>query len=218
MSPPAENAFPTPVVTTARTSSSAVSVRQIVAKAWCTDSSTALNASGRLMLTTCTAPRFSTSRDGAYSSYPGSVAISEVVMNLPSVLVAGKDGDGRYRSGATNVVRQSNSRAVDLVLGLAPQLVEQFVALRDTGGARWVTLGFQSAAGVDRNRTSHIVFPALDDLVRLEPVRESEIFVADQLDAGEAIVHLGDVDVTWGQPGHRHRRLGGLHRRREGRH
>ena len=68
MSPPAEKALPTPVVTTARTSSSSVSLRQIVAKAWCTSSLTALNASGRLMLTTCTAPRFSTSSQGANSS------------------------------------------------------------------------------------------------------------------------------------------------------
>jgi hypothetical protein len=62
------------------------------------------------------------------------------------------------------------------------------------------------------------VLAALDELVGLEAVGEAEIFVADQLDAGEAVMDLGDVDVTRRHAGHRHGRLRGADGRRKRRH
>ena len=58
----------------------------------------------------------------------------------------------------------------------------------------------------------------LHQLVGLEPVGETQVLIADQLDAGEAVVDLGDVDLARGHPGHLHRRFGCAHRRRKGRH
>ena len=78
-----------------------------------------------------------------------------------------------------------------------------------------MSLGLQSPAGIDRYRATDVVVACLHQLVGLESAGESQVFVADQFDPGEAVVHLGDVDVARCHAGHGHRRLGRSNRRRE---
>src|SRR5690606_38757820 len=108
-----------------------------------------------------------------------------------SAPVAGQDCHGRHRGGATDIVGQCGPGSVDLILGFAPQLIEQLIALRYAGGARGMTLGLQSATGIDRNRTTHVVLAGLDQFVSLEPLSEAEILATDQFDTGEAVVDFG---------------------------
>src|SRR5690625_1694139 len=111
-------------------------------------------------------------------------------MELPSILVSGKDGDRRDGGGAADVVCQSNSCPLNLVFGVTAKLVEQFVALRHSGRARRVALGLETTTRIDRDRTADVVLPAFDQLVRLEAIGEAEVFVTDQLHTGETVVHF----------------------------
>src|ERR1700712_3545075 len=122
--------------------------------------------------------------------------------DVPSVLVAGEDGDRGDRGRTTDVVGQGDSRPVNLILGLTAKLVEQFVALRNTRSTGWVTLRLEATARVDGHRPADVVLTALDELVRLEALGETEVLVTDQLDPREAVVHLGNVDVTRGHTRH----------------
>ena len=129
-----------------------------------------------------------------------------------------EDGDRRHRGGTTDVVRECDTRAVDLVGRLAAQLLEQLDALRDAGGARRMALGLQPAARVHGEPPAHRGLPRLDERGTAEAVAEPEVLVVDELDTGEAVVHLGDVDVGRSDARHRVRLPRGLHRRRERRH
>src|ERR1700678_993256 len=107
--------------------------------------------------------------------------------DVPSVLFVGEDGDRGDCGRPADIVGQRDSRTVDLILGLAAELVEQFVALRDAGCSRRMPLGLQTPARVDRHRSSDVMLAALDQLVGLEPLDEAEVLVTDQLDSGEAV-------------------------------
>ena len=75
-----------------------------------------------------------------------------------------------------------------------------------------------SAASVHGEPPAHRSVAQLDERGSAEPVAEPEVLVVDELDAGEAVVHLGDVDVSGSDARHRVRLLRRFHRRREGRH
>src|SRR5690349_2937076 len=114
--------------------------------------------------------------------------------NFPSLLDIRQDRHGRDGCWTADVVRQRYSSAVHLILCFATKLIEQFVTLSYAGGARRVPFGLEAAARVDRNRSADIVLACLDDLVCLETIRKPEILITDELDTGEAVMDLGDVD------------------------
>src|SRR5690606_36764852 len=135
-----------------------------------------------------------------------------------SAAVLAKDGDAACGGGAADVVGEADACAVDLVVRLAAQLLEDLDALRHAGRTRRMALGLEAAAGVDRLPAAHVVVAGLDESVAFEAWGEAQILVGDQLDAGEAVVHLGAIDVRRAQARHRIRLPGRLDGAWEGGH
>ena len=67
---------------------------------------------------------------------------------VPSVLLVGEDGDRGDRGRPADVVRQRDSRAVDLILGFTAKLVEEFVALRHAGAPGGWPFAFNPPLGL----------------------------------------------------------------------
>ena len=84
--------------------------------------------------------------------------------------------------------------------------------------ARRMPLRLQAAARVHGQAPAHRGLPRLDQCRTAESIAEPEVLVVDELDAREAVVHFGDIDVGRSDAGHRVRLLRRLHRRWEGRH
>src|SRR5690606_9158002 len=120
----------------------------------------------------CTGPRRTAMAGGSTGSASGAL----------------QDRHGRNGRRASDIVRETCSRSVDLVDRLSAELLEQFHALGDTGRARRMPLRVQTAAGIDRQRPTDLGDSRLEKLETLEALGESEILVADDLDSGEVVV------------------------------
>ena len=91
---------------------------------------------------------------------------------------------------------QREPRAFDLALvGRAAQLLDQFGALRETGGAQRMALAQQAARRVGDDLAAVGVVAVADELLGAALRAQAERFVADQLVLREAVVQFDDVDV-----------------------
>src|SRR5262249_1614485 len=127
----------------------------------------------------------------------------------PSVPV-GEDVDDRHaRTAATGVVLQRVAVAgVDLAIaGFGPQLPPALGDLGDAGRADRVAFRAQPAGGVDRDPTRERRFALERRASAVALLEEPEVFDVEDLGDGEAVVHLGAVDVGRTDAGHRVRAL-----------
>src|ERR1700687_5822310 len=106
-----------------------------------------------------------------------------------------QDGDSRNCRRSADVVRQRNPCAIHLVGRLSSELREKLHALCHTRRPGRMALGLEPPAGVYRQRTADTCHFSLDKLVAPESLGKAQIFIADQFDSREEIVHFGDVDV-----------------------
>jgi len=72
-----------------------------------------------------------------------------------------------------------------------------------------VALRLQARARVNQQRTADAGGFRLDESVGAEPVGETKVLIADQLDSGEEVVDVCDMRVGRRQPGDGERLIGG---------
>jgi hypothetical protein len=87
--------------------------------------------------------------------------------------------------------------------GFAAQLGDALVDHPHAAGADRVAERFETAARVDRDVTAEGGAPFVNELAALALGAEAEVFDVGELGPGEAVVHLGEVDVLRRDAGHR---------------
>src|SRR5262249_35627764 len=135
---------------------------------------------------------------------------------MPALVLVREDRHARDRARAAEVVREPDARPVDLTLAGAPaQLGRELVGHPDAGRADRMPVRLQPTGGIDGLLASERGAAVLDEPPALSPCAEPEILVVQDLGDGEAVVHLGEVDLGRPDPRLRVRLLGRAHRRLE---
>src|SRR5213076_613746 len=140
---------------------------------------------------------------------PGSVR--GFIHNLSRLV--GEDRHARDRARAAQVVGEADLRALHLPrAGLAAELCRELVDHAHAGRAHRVAVGLEPARGIHRLLAAEIGAPLLDEPAALAARAEAQVLVVQDLGDGEAVVHLGEVDLRWRHLRLRVGLLGGAHR------
>src|SRR5262245_20684379 len=86
------------------------------------------------------------------------------------------------------------------------KLRENLRRLCNAGRAERMTAADEATPGIDDHVATVLAAPGCDEGARLALLAEPQLLVRDQLGDGEAVVDLGDVDVTGRDAGHPVRR------------
>src|SRR5438445_7201343 len=123
---------------------------------------------------------------------------------MRSTLAAAEDHDAGHRPRAAHVVRQPELGLLHLSRPrLAPELRHALVDHADAARSDRMAEGLEPAARVHGNVPVERRSPLLHQPASLSLRAETEILGVRDLGPGEAIVHLGEVDVTRADAGHR---------------
>src|SRR5438067_473307 len=140
---------------------------------------------------------------------PGSVR--GFIHNLSRLV--GQDRHARDRARAAQVVGKADLRALHLPrAGLAAELCRELVDHAHAGRAHRVAVRLEPARGIHRLLAAEIGAPLLDEPAALAARAEAQVLVVQDLGDGEAVVHLGEVDLRWRHLRLRVGLLGGAHR------
>src|SRR2546422_4204115 len=108
------------------------------------------------------------------------------------------------------IVAEADGGASDLAgARLVAELCEDLRGLGNTSGAEWVPAADEAATGIDDDVTTVVAASGRYEGSRLTLLAEAQLLVGDQLGDCEAVVDLGDIDVTGSDTGHPVRRGGG---------
>src|SRR5436309_3668591 len=122
--------------------------------------------------------------------------LSQARFSRPTTLRHRDDAHAAGLRRAADVVAERDGGVLHLPpLGLALELLVVLVDHADPGGARRVTEGLETAVGVDRQLAVERERAAADVLLGRALLAEAEVLVGEQFGQGEAVVHLGDVDL-----------------------
>ena len=110
-----------------------------------------------------------------------------------------QDGDRADRAWPSQVVAQPQARVLHLSpLGAALELLGDFAEHAAAGGADGMAEALQATAGVDRDLAVDVRVTLADELRAFALLTELKILAVQDLGDGEAVVHLGEVDLLGG--------------------
>src|SRR5881409_513555 len=110
---------------------------------------------------------------------------------------------------AAIVVAETDSGVRNLTRArFVAKLSEDLRRLRHARRAQWMTAADEPTSRIDDDVAAVVATSGRHERSRLALLAEAQLLVGDQLGDGEAVVHLGDVDLSRRDPGHPVRRRG----------